>query len=78
MSKVIELNNIYLYLITYGYLRFIPSILKAWTGDGLSMSTTNNEACKLFDAALTQVQSYQNYRENREKKLVTLLQCQHE
>ncbi|XP_062567974.1 tetratricopeptide repeat protein 38-like [Saccostrea cucullata] len=34
---------------------------KAWSDNGLPMSTTNNEACKLFDASLTQ--SYGMYNE---------------
>lgn len=33
---------------------------KAWQDSGLSLSTTSNEACKLFDAALTQYVTWTN------------------
>ncbi|XP_063164412.1 tetratricopeptide repeat protein 38 [Candoia aspera] len=33
---------------------------KAWQDVGLSLSTTNNEACKMFDAALTQYVTWTN------------------
>ncbi|KAJ8249869.1 hypothetical protein COCON_G00230850 [Conger conger] len=33
---------------------------KAWQADGLSLSTTSNEACKLFDATLSQYATWRN------------------
>ncbi|XP_030313101.1 tetratricopeptide repeat protein 38-like isoform X2 [Calypte anna] len=35
-------------------------LLKAWEDAGLSLSTTSNGACKLFDAALTQYATWSN------------------
>ncbi|XP_044535215.1 tetratricopeptide repeat protein 38 [Gracilinanus agilis] len=36
------------------------SHLQAWKDEGLSLSTTSNEACKLFDASLTQYVTWTN------------------
>lgn len=33
----------------------LSSFLQAWRDEGLALSTSSNEACKLYDAILTQV-----------------------
>lgn len=36
-------------------------LLQAWRDEGLTLSTSSNEACKLYDAILTQVPTSNTY-----------------
>uniref|UniRef100_A0A803XPV4 Uncharacterized protein n=1 Tax=Meleagris gallopavo TaxID=9103 RepID=A0A803XPV4_MELGA len=41
------------------YVPFLFTV-QAWQDAGLGLSTTSNEACKLFDAALSQYATWRN------------------
>lgn len=42
-------------LFLHGDLDCLALMLQAWRDEGLTLSTSSNEACKLYDAILTQV-----------------------